>query len=201
MKIYYDYENTFFNEENRGLGNCITINDSTKEYYYEFCINTNEALIKCNNDIYINEAIEFYRKYNKFINIFYNEDRTFYKQYDSIFSFKLPIKVIQPSKFFLNGAKLDYFDNNFNLDNICLPVAIINDEYVLLDGHHRLACLNQNFYKMVNVYIDNYEYHINDFVYIAKENNIFNIKNLKVFSDEDYKREWEEFYNQYFEYN
>ena len=54
---------------------------------------------------------------------------------------------------------------------------------------------------MVNVYVDNYEYHINDFVYIAKENNIFNIKNLKVLPDLDYKREWEGFYNQYFEYN
>ena len=36
MRIYYDYENTFFDENNRSLGNCITISENNKNIIMNF---------------------------------------------------------------------------------------------------------------------------------------------------------------------
>ena len=52
---------------------------------------------------------------------------------------------------------------------------------------------------MVNVYIDSYDSYIKDFIYIAKENNIFNIEKLTKLNNEDYEKYWIGFCNSYFE--
>ena len=83
-----------------------------------------------------------------------------------------------------------------DLDNVYLPVAIIDDEYVLLDGHYRLFILQENLKKMVNVYLDEAEGYIKDLIYIGKEQNIKTIKDVEVVSEKQYKAIWEPFIEQ-----
>lgn len=198
MKIIIDKTNEKYNKINRLLCNCYTVIDGNNEYYYEFKIKNNEALIIFDNFEYIEDVINEFRKSHSYISKFYNKDNSFYKAYDDKFTYMLPIKCIQPSKFFIDDNQLKLIEENINPDSISLPVAIINDEYVLLDGHTRLYAMYKNDYKMVKVYLDNYSYYINDFIYLAKENNMFNITNLKVLTHDEYVTYWESFVEDYF---
>lgn len=198
MKIIIDKENEKYNKINKQLGNCYTIIEGEEKYFYEFKITDNEALVITDNLIYIEDVITEFRKKNSYITKFYNADHSFYKAYEEKFTYMLPIKCIQPSKFFIDEEQLKLIEENINCDSICLPVAIINDEYVLLDGHTRLYAMYKNDYKMVKVYLDEYNYYINDFIYLAKENNMFNITNLKVLSHEEYVTYWDCFVEDYF---
>ena len=164
---------------------------------YEFIINRQDVIVNTNDYKYIEEASKIIKKNYPYVNKIYSKDNSYFEEFDYVYTFKLPIKIIQPSKFFIDKDVLDKIDDNFDEDNIILPVAIINDEYVLLDGHVRLYALNQNYIKMVNVYIKNYEEYIPDFVYIAKENNIKNISNLDVLEHEEYLKYWNEFLKQF----
>ncbi len=183
--IIRDRVSTLYSEKNRVLGNCFTIKGDI-DTHFEFDIRGMEALIKCDYLPYINEAIDEFRKYNKYVNVFYNEDRSFYKAFDEIHTFKLPIKVIQPSKIFISNSSLEAISKHLEDKEVYLPVTILNDEYVLLDGHARLyAKMNEDF-KMVNVYLDDDFPSLDDLVYMAKEQNILNIKGVKLLSNEEY---------------
>ena len=183
--IIRDRKSTVYSEKNRLLGNCFTIKKDI-EFHYEFDIRGFEALIICDNLVYINEAIEEFRKYNKYISVYYNEDRSFYKAYDEIHTFKLPINIIQPTEFFINEENLSNISKLLEDKEVYLPVNILNDEYVLLDGHTRLYAKYLEDCKMVNVYIDEMDDKIDDLVYMAKEQNIHNIKALKTLNNEEY---------------
>ena len=65
-------------------------------------------------------------------------------------------------------------------------VAGQDDEYVLLDGHARARFLLENDYKMVDVYMDEEDDFTREYVYIAKENNLFKISQMQILSHEDY---------------
>lgn len=199
MKIIRDKTSQIYKERNRLLGNCITIIDDNNEYHYEFCIKGNEALIITDDIKYIEDAVNEFRSSNLYISKFYTEDRNFYQQFDEVFTFKLPIKVIQPSQFFIDKELLEIIENNMHPDMIYIPVAIINDEYVALDGHTRLYALLQNYEKLVNVYISDYKSHIPDFVYICKEQNILNVSSMPVLSHEEFEKYWVAFVNDYFQ--
>lgn len=183
--IIRDKENKIYSEKNRLLGNCFTIKDKI-DSHYEFDIRGFEALIKTDYLPFVNQAIDEFRKYNKYVNVFYNEDRSFYKAFDEIHTFKLPIKVIQPSKIFISSSSLDSISKYLEDKEVYLPVTILNDEYVLLDGHSRLYAKYNEDFKMVNVYLDNDYPSLDDLVYMAKEQNILNIKSVNVLSDEEY---------------
>ena len=194
--IIRDRTSSLYSKKNRELGNCFTIKGDI-DTHFEFDIRGMEALIKCDYLPYINEAINEFRKYNKYVNIFYNEDRSFYKAYDEIHTFKLPINIIQPSKFFINEESLKSVSEYLENKEVYLPVVILNDEYVLLDGHARLyAKMNEDF-KMVNVYLDNDYPSLDDLVYMAKEQNINNIKSLKIINDSEYNKYIEFINNMY----
>ncbi len=187
MKIDIEY----FYENNE------IINITIENIKYEFIIHKQEALVNTTDYKYVEDAVNKVHELRPYIYKFHSNDGKFFEEFDVVYSFKLPIKIIQPSKFFIDKDVLDKVDENLNEENIFLPVAIINDEYVLLDGHNRLYALNQNYVKMVNVYISKPEYYIPDFVYIAKENNIKNISSLDVISHEDYVKYWNEFLKQF----
>ncbi len=164
---------------------------------YEFIINNQEAIVSFNDNKYILDAVEILRKEKSYIYKFHSKDNSFYQEFDYVYTFKLPIKIIQPSKFFIDKDLLEKIDDKIDKNNVYLPVAIINDEYVLLDGHTLLYSLNQNYVKMVNVYISDYKEYIPDFVYIAKENNIKSIDKLDLVNHDDYNKYWNEFLKQF----
>lgn len=200
MEIIRDRESSFYEQKSKDLGNAFTIIDNNIKYYYEFYPNKQEATIKTNDLKYVLEAIDEYRIYNKHITKFKDLNNEFYKQFDDVFTFKLPIKCIQPSSFFVDLKKIELFEEYIDFENVYLPVNIINDEYVLLDHHNLLYFLNECNQKLVNVFITDYESYINDFVYLAKENNILNVKGLKPLSHEEYEEYMKKFYDEYFSY-
>ena len=108
-------------------------------------------------------------------------------------TFKLPIYCIQPSKFFLDKDKVEYLENHYDLETVCLPVDIIGDEYVLLDGHHILRAMINADYKMVSVYMEKSNQITNDLVYICKENNVSKISSIPLLSSDEYDKFYEEF--------
>ncbi len=200
MEIIRDRESSFYSEKAKILGNAFTIIDNNIKYYYEFIPDGTKSIIKYNDMKYIIDAINEYRIYNKHVTKFKDINNNFYKAFDDIFYFKLPIKVIQPSNFFVDLDKIAIFEEYIDPSNVYLPVAIINDEYVLLDHHNLLYFLNECNIKLVNVFITDYDEYINDFVYLAKENNIFNVNGLKALKHEDYEKYTKDFYDQYFNY-
>ena len=115
MKIIRDRENDNYSIKNKILGNCFTV-IADKEYYYEFNIKDNESLIKTNDLKYIEEAIDEFRKYNLNIIKFYTNGNTFYKEFDYVYTFKLPIKILQPSQFFIDKDKLKNIEENLNYE-------------------------------------------------------------------------------------
>ncbi len=50
---------------------------------------------------------------------------------------------------------------------------------------------------MVNVYLDDYNPNIKEFVYMAKEHNITNITKLEILSDIEYNSFYEKFYKEF----
>ena len=193
MKIIRDRENNIYSDKNKSLGNTFTIIENNQKFYYEFDIRGFEALIITDYLPYIEIAIEEFRKYSKYVSIFYTENRDFYKAFDDLQTFKLPINIIQPSKPFVNEINLKNVSKYLENSEVYLPVNIINDEYVLLDGHTRLYAKNLENQKMVNVYIDDIEPEIEDLVYLLKEQNISTIRNVEILSNEDYNNIWTEF--------
>ena len=55
---------------------------------------------------------------------------------------------------------------------------------MLMQNVLSLLYLHQNYEKLVNVYLFPYNEYVNDFVYLAKENNILNISNVKILPEE-----------------
>ena len=202
MKIYIDNESDFYSDKAKKLNLGITIYDNLNFYYYEFDIKDREAIVRYNDIKYIENASTFFHDMNKFITKIHDENNNFYEDFLELHVFKLPIKVILPTKFILSEKKYNDIDENISdLKNIYLPVSIIDDEYVLLDGHHRLFLLNENLYKMVYVYLDDIEPYINDLIYIGKEHNIKSISDLELVPDEAYNSIWIPFINEIMKVN
>ncbi len=187
MKIIRDYESTVYSTKNRLLGQCFTVVENNIKYYFEFDIRGYEAYIKYDRLSLVDKVIEEFRKYFGYINIFYNEDRTYYRAFDDTFTFKLPIKIIQPSKFFINKDRLDSISKYLEDKEVYIPVTIIDDEYVAISGHDRIYAKMLEDAKMVNVYMSDYiPRNLDDFVYMAKENNILKVSQMEILSNEEY---------------
>ena len=118
MKIIKDRASNFYSKRNRLVGNAFTVIDGNKEYYYEFNIRGDEATINASELTYIEAAVNEFRKYNKYVYKFRTSDSSFYLEFDKIFTFKLPIKCIQPSEFFIDNSRLEIIENNLDDDNI-----------------------------------------------------------------------------------
>jgi len=200
LKIIRDFESEIYSKNNRLLGNCFTLIIDKIKYYFEFEINNNQAkIIMADKMQYILNVIDEFRKYNKYVNVFYNNDNSFYKSFDEIYTFKLPINIIQPSKFFIDKDRLDVISNILEDKEVFIPVTILNDEYVCVDGHTRLLAKSLEDNKMVNCYMTDLENHIDDLVYMAKEQNIRNVNKMIVLNHEEYNKYWIEFLNSLYE--
>lgn len=99
----------------------------------------------------------------------------------------MPIKILQISHLALNKTKAEYFDQHYDSFNMPVAVTIINDEYVLIDGHHRCYAAGQNHIKMIPVYMEQSTMITEQMVYIAKENNMLHVNDLKLLSDDEYQ--------------
>lgn len=195
MKIIQDFKSTYYPEQSRILGNCFTVEDGDKIYHYEFVQKGSEATIKTDSLEFLEAVIEHFRRENRHISVFRTLDSSFYKSYDETFTFKLPISILQVSQFFLNSNRLNDLKTVLDYEHICVPVTILEDEYVLLSRHHEVYLAQAEGIKMVDVYMDTPSSNTKDFVYIAKEQNIRHIGDLKLLEEPEYINITEQFKN------
>lgn len=187
MKIIRDYESEIYTLKNRILGQCFTVIENKEKYYFEFEINGFEATIKYDRITLVDNVIDEFRKYFGYISIIYNKDRSYYRAFDERHTFRLPINILQPSKFFINKDYLEKIEEIIEYKEIYIPVCIIDEEYVILDGHTRVYAKMLEDNKMVNVYLaDDIPEIIDDLVYMAKENNIRTVKQMELLNSEEY---------------
>lgn len=187
MKIIRDYESEIYSLENRILGQCFTVIENKEKYYFEFEIKGFEATIKYDRITLVDKVIDEFRKYFGYISIIYNKDRTYYRAFDETHTFRLPINILQPSKFFINKDHLEKIESIIEYKEIYIPVCIIDEEYVILDGHTKVYAKMLEDNKMVNVYLaDDIPDMIDDLVYMAKENNIRTVKQMELLNNEEY---------------
>lgn len=187
MHIFIDYIDNFYNKEAQIKGHCYTLIVDNQKYHYEFNILDQSAIIKYDNLDYIEYVVNEHHKNNLYVFEYKTYDNLFFKRFDYVHTFKLPIKVIQISKMILNKDYLKVLEPFVNERNTYIPVNIINDEYVCLDKHHELYLLNEDYSKMVNVYIDNnLPKYIHEKIYLAKEKNVMTINNVDVLKQEEY---------------
>lgn len=195
MKIIQDFEDSYYPKKSRILGNCYTVLLGEHAYHYEFILKDKEATIKTDSLECIEDVIEVFRRENRYISLFRTTDSTFYKSYDETMTFKLPVSILQVSEFFLNSTHLDLLKSALDYDQLYVPVAIIEDEYVLLGRHHEVYLAQTEGIKMVEVYLDNLKENTIDYIYIAKEQNIRHIEDMKLLEETEYTAISEQFKN------
>lgn len=185
MTIIKNSNNPVYSTLTRALGYGYDIVIDQQTFHYEFKVNGKEACIIADNENYLSDIVNAFHHTHKAICIYYTKDHSFYKRFDELPSFLLPISILQVSHCFLNQEKLDIL-KDYN-ETVFFPVQIMDDEYVLLDNHHLLFIAYQNNVKMVPVYIEQPRNEIYDFVYLAKEQNIKSIKDLAILPSQDYQ--------------
>ena len=99
---------------------------------------------------------------------------------------------------FINEERLETISSILEDKEVYIPVAIINDEYVALDGHTRIMAKINEDCKMVNVYMSPFiTQATDDMVYMAKENNIHNVKSMPILKASEYNKIMAELENQF----
>lgn len=186
MEIKVTFTDPYFNKNSRILGNCYQIEENGTLYHYEFILTGSTATIKADTSLYLEKVAKAYHNLHPTISIFKAKD--FYMELESPFIFKLPISILQVSKFFLNQTYLEELKSLPNLPSIHIPVQIIDEEYVVLDNHHLLYLAMSLEYKMVDVYLGTPKEHTKDYLYLAKEQNIKTIQDVKCLPEEHYQK-------------
>lgn len=186
MVILKEYKDTYFKESSRVLGNCYIVKTALRVYHYEFIINKTHATICYDALDFIEEVTELHHKEHKYVEDYSTKNQVFYKSYDKTFTFKLPIHILQVSRFCLSEERLNKLRTHVDLEDIFLPVQIIDDEYVVLNQHHLLYLLKENDFKMAEVYLDEDMPIIRDFLYLLKEQNIKHIDELPILPEQNF---------------
>ena len=187
MKIVQALEDPYYNEQSRILRNCYNVIENDITYHYEFLISDFKAEIKCDSSLYLEEVVEEYHLKHPYIYEYYTKDHNFFMSYDKIYTFKLPISIMQVSSVFLDQKRLDELKEHIDLDNLFFPVQIVDDEYVVLDKLHELYLASLEGYRMVNVYMSEDTSLSKDYLYLTKEQNIKIIKDMQIISHEEYE--------------
>lgn len=187
MDIIQTFSDIFFKEKSRILGNCYIIYTQNDKFHYEFIIQENQAKIRTDTSLFLEEIAEYHHQMHPYIQMYYTTDHSFSLHFEKMHTFKLPISILQVSKLFLNQNYLSGLRKYLDPTQICIPVQIIDDEYVVLDRHHELFLALEYGEKMVNVYLDTPKKDIQNPLYIAKEQNTRNIQDLKILADEEYQ--------------
>ena len=118
MNVILDTESKYFSKKNKLLELCYTIQTQQKTFHYEFEINQSEAIIHSDTSQYLEEVVDTFRQKHKNITKFRTKDHSFYKEFDPVYTYPLPIRVIQPSKFFLDEQKIKELESIIDLEQI-----------------------------------------------------------------------------------
>ncbi|MDE5566089.1 MAG: hypothetical protein K2I77_03785 [Anaeroplasmataceae bacterium] len=189
MKIICNFIDPNYPLELRCLGYTYEIIVEEKKFYYIFEVNQSEAVVKTDNEEYLEIVVDAFHQRHKPISTYYTLDRHFYKSYDEVQTFLLPISILQVSKPFLDESIIDEL-KEIEITNYHFPVTIVQDEYVLLKGHHILKACQEAGTKMVSVYLDEVTPLLLDRLYLLKEQNVKYINEIPLLKSEEYEQVW-----------
>ena len=162
------------------------------KYACEFeIINDEEAIIYHNDIPDIIKVIDEFRFYTEHIIRFYDNDKKLIVEYEPLAIFWLDIEKIQPSQIYISQEKVDAISAFINDEfDIVIPIAIIGEEFVSLDGHTRLFYAHQKGFRKVRAFMTEYDEVISKFVVEARNRNIFEIRDMQLLTHQDYIERW-----------
>lgn len=104
-------------------------------------------------EIDVNKLIDEFRFYSGHIVNFYNENMELIKSFPPKEIFYVNIKDIQPSQFYVDMDKVKAIESFIKSEeDICIPLAKINNRLISEDGHTRLYYAATKEYSRVRAY-------------------------------------------------
>ncbi|MBR3841154.1 MAG: hypothetical protein IKM20_08470 [Erysipelotrichales bacterium] len=157
------------------------------------------AIVAYDEGINVEEVIEEYRFYTEHITDFYDTAGKLLKQYETVETFDVALKDIQPSQFLVDADKVDAVMSFVNSgEDIIIPLIKSEDTLISADGHTRLFVANQKGITIVKgFYTEDNEY-IHGFVKEARKRNVYSPLDLKWVPHDIYEIEWNTFCDNYF---
>lgn len=157
------------------------------------------AIVEYDKEINIDALINEFRFYSEHITKFYNTENKIIKEFKTINRFRIDIKDIQPSQFYVDEDKVEavrsFINNN---EDIIIPLVKINNEFISLDGHTRLYIASKLGYKQIYGFLTEADDYINYFVAEAKKRNILTPFDLSILKHDIYEEKWNKFCDDYF---
>lgn len=170
----------YFKRDLQNHSTCFTVIDQDRRAYYAFeILNDNQAILYGTAFIGLDEVI-------------YRSPKKYQWQEDLI--------RIQPSQLYVSEEKyqqlLSWIEKE---EDIKIPVTLVGEKVVALDGHTRLKVAEMLNFKKVTVYLEESDPSIEDFVRICEMEHKASIVDLPIISKEKYQKRWIEFCQSYFQ--
>lgn len=162
-------------------------------------ISDTEAIIRGIEKSNYSAVIDEFRFYTPHIYKFYDSDYNVVKIFPSVNIFRIPLKKIQPSQFYVDKDKIENVSKFIHkADDIIIPVMLYGDKYISLDGHTRLYCAVMNGWETVRAVKDTSDDFIFRFVAEAQKRNILLPKDMALVSHAEYDEKWNRFCDELF---
>lgn len=185
------YEDERFDQEALNQHGCFVVNG---KFLYQIKIISKDSALISGDEKYYNEVINDFRFFAEHIINFYSMDGKLIKKFDPPKIFALKLDIIQPTQFYIDRKKLDAVKTFVkNKEDIIIPVAKYEDQYISLDGHTRLYLAYKLGFSYVYAFITKSFDGTDYFVKESKKRRIKAIKDMILLSHEDYRQKWDKF--------
>lgn len=193
------YDTDVFSQNELNHGACCFFTED-KKFKYFFEISGREATLFTNTEQYISQAIDEFLFYSGFIISIKDTDGRILATGTPNEPYLYEISKIQPSQFYVNKEKLERCKKWIkSYEDIIVPIVLKGGRSISLDGHTRLRAALDLGYTFVYVYLSDYDKTIFHFVDEAIRRRIYSVADMELVSDEDYKRRWDKFCDDFFE--
>lgn len=143
--------------------------------------------------------IEEFRFFAEHISRFYDQTGALIAEFPPVRLFPLKLSKIQPSQFYVDEDKLQAVRTFlFTPEDIIVPVIQLENRYVSLDGHTRLAAAVDAGYDSIYAFCSKSDDYIFSFVEEAKKRGVFSPRDLKRVSHKEYEIVWNQFCDDFF---
>lgn len=187
-----------FSKEELKLGGCCFYTED-KSCKYFFKIEGQEATLYASNNMYIDEVIDEFLFYSGFITSIKSSDGRILNERNKTKLNLLEISKIQPSQFYINERKLmDCKEWIQNKEDIMIPITVIDNKIISVDGHTRLRAAIDLGYDSVYVYYDEAGDYISYFVNQAINRKIFSAFDMEIVDENQYRIKWHKFCDDFF---
>ncbi len=191
----------YFKTDLQNHSTCFTVSEQGKRAYYAFeIINHSQAILYSTSFMGLEEVIEEFLFYSGFIEeIRLEEGKVIYRS-PKKYQWQEEIDRIQPSQLYVSEEKYKRLLNWIEKEeDIKIPVTLLGEKVVALDGHTRLKVAKNLNFKKVTVYLEESDPYIADFVHLCEVENKTRIVDVPIISKDHYQKQWIEFCQHYFQ--